>query len=271
MNAHLPALPEDWRWEARNGLCFLTSTALSTLGCIHAFTTRVGGASRPPFDALNLSRGVGDVPATVADNRARVLDALGSPPGDHVDASQIHGAAVAAVGAADRGRTIEAVDGLVTRDPGVMLAIHCADCVPLLLADQRRGAVAALHTGWRGTAAGAAQAAVKAFRDIFGSAPRDLIAAIGPAIGPCCYEVDAPVYDRFAPWAWRDQVFAPARPGHWRLDLWAANRHQLLAAGLAPSAITSANLCTADHRTLFYSHRRDGRTGHMAALIAAPP
>jgi len=93
---------------------------------------------------------------------------------------------------------------------------------------------------------------------------------VGPAIGPCCYEVDAPVYDRFAPWPWRDRVFAPARPGHWRLDLWAANRCQLEAAGLSPGAIASADLCTADHRALFYSHRRDGKTGHMAALIAPP-
>jgi len=265
-----PALSEGWRWDTPGGLRLLVSTRFVDLRIPHAFTTRVGGRSVAPYDSLNLSRGVGDVPATVAANRAQVLEALGCRPDDHVDASQIHGAAVGAVGAADRGRTLDGVDGLVTSAPGVMLAIHCADCVPLLLADARRGAVAAMHTGWRGTAAGAAQAAVKALRDVFGSDPREVIAAIGPAIGPCCYEVDAPVYERFASWPWRDRVFAPARPGHWRLDLWAANRHQLQAAGLWPDAITSANLCTAGHRTLFYSHRRDGRTGHMAALIAAP-
>ena len=266
----IPALPDGWRWEARDGLRLLVSTRFVDLRIAHAFTTRLGGTSAAPFDSLNLSRGVGDAPATVAANRAHVLEALGRHPDDHVDASQVHGAAVAEVGAADRGRTIDGADGLATRDPGVMLAVHCADCVPLLLADARRGAVAALHTGWRGTAAGAAQAAVKALRDIYGSDPHDLFAAVGPAIGPCCYEVDVPVYDRFAPWPWRDRVFAPARPGHWRLDLWAANRCQLEAAGLSPGAIVSVNLCTADHRTLFYSHRRDGKTGHTAALIAAP-
>ncbi len=266
----IPALPDGWRWEARDGLRLLVSTRFVDLHVVHAFTTRVGGTSHPPFDALNLSRGVGDTPAAVAANRARVLEALGHVPDDHVDAAQVHGAEVAEAAAAHRGTTIDRADGLVARDPNVVLAVHCADCVPLLFVDARRGAVAALHTGWRGTAAGAAQAAVKALRDMYGTDPRDLIAAIGPAIGPCCYEVDAPVYDRFAPWPWRDRVFAPARPGHWRLDLWAANRCQLEAAGLSAGAIVSVDLCTADHRALFYSHRRDGKTGHMAALIASP-
>lgn len=271
MTVAVPALPAGWRWETPNGLCLLVWTPLAARGVVHAFTTRVGGASGPPFESLNLSRGVGDVPSTVAANRARVLEALGRVPGDHVEAAQVHGASVARAGAADRGARLDGADGLVAGDPNVVLAVHCADCVPLLLADVRRGAVAAVHAGWRGTAAGAAQAAVQAMRDAHGSVPEDLIAALGPAIGPCCYEVDAPVYERFAAWPWRDRVFAPSRPGHWRLDLWTANRWQLETSGLAPSAISAVGLCTADHHALFYSHRRDGKTGHMAALIAPAP
>jgi YfiH family protein len=269
MTAAIPALPAGWRWETRNGLTLLVAVPLAATGVVHAFTTRIGGASRPPFDSLNLSRGVGDAPAAVAANRARLLDALGRAPADHVEAAQAHGAGVAPAGAADRGGTIEGADGLVAGDARLVLAVHCADCVPLLLADVRRGAVAAVHAGWRGTAAGVAGAAVRALREEHGSDPGDLIAAIGPAIGPCCYEVDAPVYERFAPWPWRDRVFAPSRPGHWRLDLWAANRLQLEAAGVPAGAVYAVGLCTADHRALFYSHRRDGRTGHMAAVIAA--
>lgn len=157
---------------------------------------------------------------------------------------------------------------MISQDPGVLLAVHSADCVPLLLADPARAAIAAVHTGWRGTAAGAGIAAVEAMTETFGSRPADLVAAIGPAIGPCCYEVDAPVVERFSHWSWRDRVFTPGRPGRWMMDLWEANRLQLVGAGIPPGAITIAPLCTVHHPALFFSHRRDGRSGRMGALIA---
>ncbi len=234
----------------------------------HAFTTREGGASAHPFDTLNLGRAVGDDPQAVRANRARVLETLGRSLADQVEASQVHGDRVAVVGRADRGGNVPDVDGLITRDPAVVLAMHCADCVPLLLVDPVRGAVAAVHTGWRGTAAGAAPAAVGAMVGTFGSRPADLLAAIGPAIGPCCYEVDALVVERFAPWPWRDRVVSPAPSGRWMLDLWEANRRQLVDAGVPPGSVAVAGLCTAHHPALFFSHRRDGATGRMAAHIA---
>jgi len=263
----IPALPDGWRWDAHDGLRLIVSTRFVDLHVVHAFTTRVGGTSHSPFDSLNLSRGVGDTPAAVAANRARVLAALGHRPGDHVDAAQVHGAEVAQAGAAHHGSTIAGADGLVARDPNVVLAVHCADCVPLLLADARRGAVAAVHTGWRGTAAGAAQAAVKALRDNYGSDPRDLIAAIGPAIGPCCYEVDAPVADAFAGWPWAAEVLRPGRPDHWWLDLAAANRRTLRGLGVPAEQIWESGLCTACEPGLLFSYRRDGVTGRMGAMI----
>lgn len=261
-------MPDGWRWMVRDGLPLLVAEALDRLGVPHALTGRQGGVSAPPFETLNLGRGVGDGPGAVASNRARVLAALGRSPDNHIEAAQVHGRRVAVVAAADRGRTVPEADGLATADPEVVLAIHCADCVPILLADGRGRAVAAVHAGWRGTAAGVAHAAVAAMAEAFGCAPADLTAVLGPAIGPCCYEVDEPVYARFAPWGWRGQVFAPSEPGRWRLDLWAANRRALLDAGLMPDAITVIGVCTAHHPALFFSHRRDGTTGRMAAMVA---
>ncbi len=241
---------------------------LEALGIPHAFTTREGGASAPPFDTLNLGRGVGDLPDVVRTNRTRVLAALGRSLAEQVEASQVHGNQAAVVDAADRRQTVPGVDVLITRDPVVVLAMHCADCVPILLVDPVRRAVAAVHTGWRGTAAGAAASAVSAMVQACGSRPADLVAAMGPAIGPCCYEVDAPVFERFTLWPWRDQVLAPLSAGRWSLDLWEANRRQLVDAGVPPTAVTVAGLCTAHHPALFFSHRRDGTTGRMAAHIA---
>ncbi|MDR7483811.1 MAG: peptidoglycan editing factor PgeF [Armatimonadota bacterium] len=268
MDGRLPKLAADWRWVLRDGLAWLAAASLAALDVVHAFTTRMGGTSAPPYDTLNLGRGVGDRPEAVRANRARVLAALGRALDDHVEASQVHGAAVAVVGAAQRGRKVDGVDALATRERSVVLAMHCADCVPVLLADPVRGAVAAVHTGWRGTASGAAAATVAAMAQAFGSRPADLVAAIGPTIGPCCYEVDAPVLAGFAAWPWRDRVFRPSRPDRWSLDLPEANRLQLVAAGVRDAAISAAGLCTSCHAALFFSHRRDGRTGRMGALIA---
>ncbi|HEU4792330.1 MAG TPA: laccase domain-containing protein, partial [Nitrolancea sp.] len=124
---------------------------LRAAGIPHAFTTRQGGSSTGPFASLNLGRGVNDDPERVATNRGAVLRALGLSPAQHVEADQVHGAVVAVVGAADAGGSIAGADGLATFDPGLALAIHAADCVPLLLADPKRHVVAALHAGWRGT------------------------------------------------------------------------------------------------------------------------
>jgi YfiH family protein len=248
------------------------ASPLEALGVPHVFTTRLGGVSAPPFDTLNLGRGVGDAPEAVAENRARAARALERDLEAHVEAAQVHGREVVVVSRAHRGQTLPGADGLITVDPAVMLAIHCADCVPILLSDFRRHVVAAVHTGWRGTAAGAVVAAVVAMTAVFGSDPGDITAAIGPSIGPCCYEVDAPVVERLRAWPWHTEVLAPSRRrGHWMLDLWEANRRQLVEAGVPTSAITTAGLCTAHHPALLFSHRRDGATGRMAALIAPAP
>lgn len=246
----------------------LRAPTLADDGVVHGFTTRLGGISTRPYATLNLGRGVGDAPALVTENRRRALASLGADPEAHVEASQVHGRLVAVVRHVDRGKKIEGADGLVTTDPDVVLAIHAADCVPLLFWDSRRGAVGAAHAGWRGTAAGVAAAAVEAMRKAFGTDPSDLRVGMGPAIGPCHYEVDGPVADAFAGRTWADRVLSPGRPGHWQLDLIEANRRILVDVGVPPEQIWSSTSCTACHRHLFFSYRGEGLTGRMGALIA---
>ncbi|MGH2398775.1 MAG: peptidoglycan editing factor PgeF, partial [bacterium] len=253
-----------------SGPRLLFADNLRAAGVPHAFTTRQGGSSTGPFASLNLGRGVNDAPETVAANRIAVLKALGLHPGRHVEADQVHGSVVAVVGAADAGRSIPHADGLATSDAGLALAIHAADCVPLLLADPKRRVVAALHAGWRGTAAGIAVEGVRLLAGRFNSQPRDLLAAIGPSIGPCHYEVDEPVMERMRRWAWWPEVAVADGRDHWRLDLRAACRRQLVDAGVLPQSIEVMDLCTYDHPKLFYSYRRDRVTGRMAAVVAPP-
>ncbi len=249
----------------------LFSHHLHACGIRHAFTTRIGGYSRGPFASLNLGRGADDDPAAVARNRALVLSALGLPGAHEVEAAQVHGAVVAVVGQTEAGRIIEGADGLVTAERGAVLAVHAADCVPLLVVDPRRGVVAAVHAGWRGTAAGVSVEAVTVMADRFECRPEDLRAAIGPCIGPCHYEVDEPVMARLRRWSWWEQVAVPNPRGRWQLDLRAANRRQLVDAGVPLQQIETLDWCTFEHPELFYSYRRDGATGRTAAIVALGP
>lgn len=252
------------------GLRLLFSHHLRACAIAHAFTTRIGGFSGGAFASLNLGRGVDDDPERVARNRAAVLEVLGLAGAAQVEAAQVHGAVVAVVGKADDDRIIDGADGLVTADPEVILAVRAADCVPLLLADPRRRVVAAVHAGWRGTAGGIAREAVTVMADRFDCRPEDLRGAIGPCIGPCHYEVDEPVLARLRRWSWWEQVVTPNARGRWQLDLRDANRRQLIDVGVPVVQIETLDWCTFEHPDLFYSYRRDGPTGLMAALIALP-
>jgi hypothetical protein len=159
-------------------------------------------------------------------------------------------------------------DAIVSLDPARVISVRVADCVPVLIADRGSRLVAAVHAGWRGMAAGAIGAALAAIARE-GVAPADLVCAIGPAIGPCCFQVDEVVRHRFrdGPPA-SDAWFADDGPGHWRLDLWRAAAEQLRAAGVPGDAVHAARRCTADDPVAWYSHRRDGGgTGRMVAAI----
>jgi hypothetical protein len=192
---------------------------------------------------------------------------------------QIHGAVVRVLrkdetGPRDVAETPDA-DAIVSNAPGLVLSVQVADCVPILMADPKTGAAAAVHAGWRGTCAGVARHAVEAMTREFATNPADLVAAIGPSIGPCCYTVGRNVLDAFRSGAaTSDEIsrwFAGGESGPLRLDLWAANRDQLVRAGLREDRVHLCRLCTQTHHDIFESYRVDGeRAGRMAALIATP-
>jgi YfiH family protein len=155
-------------------------------------------------------------------------------------------------------------------DPSVALSVRVADCVPVLLADRQGPAVAAVHAGWKGTAAGAVMVAVRALTSRFNTRPEDVVAAIGPSIGACCYEVGPDVAAHFSAHPEASTWFSDAPRPH--LDLWRANRDQLLRAGVPAAQIHVSALCTFDHPALFHSYRRDGnQAGRLVAAIRSAP
>jgi hypothetical protein len=235
--------------------------AAASSGAIVAFTTRLGGVSRPPYDTMNLGRSSADRPEAVAENRHRVLSSLGLDPGRLVTAGQIHGAAVAA---ADAPGHHDGCDVLLTRIPGLALAVTGADCLPILLVAP--GAVAAAHSGWRGTEAGAPRAALRALLSSSGAPAARVQVYFGPCIRRCCYDVGSEVASRFP------EAAVSRANGGLRLDLAAAARIQLIAEGLPGDAIADTGACTACEPALYYSHRRDaGHTGRHWGVVALPP
>jgi polyphenol oxidase len=249
----------------------------------HLFTTR----------AVGLANSEDDDPGW-----ERVAASIGVAPGDLVRLRQVHGRAAVVLRRNASGhpprppgasRARPEADIALTDDPDVALLVQVADCVPILLCDPKSGAVAAAHAGWRGTAANVAGTAVSAMAAAFGTRARDIVAAIGPSIGPCCYGVGTEVRDAFAAAGFAGEAsrawfFDPndeTRPGPAHtagtgtaaagyLDLWGANTDQLTAAGILRHNLHVAALCTAANRDRFYSYRAEGKgTGRMAAVITS--
>lgn len=253
----LPAVPDTFEWFQAPWGAALRCVRLQAIAP-HLFTTRQLALS---------SQGQWDIVAAAVG--ARAVQTL----------TQVHGRHVVVVRGQGSGRP--EADVLVSNNPEIALAVRAADCVPLLIADPKGGAVAAVHAGWRGTAAGAATAAVEALQREFGSSPADLVAAIGPSIGPCCYEVGTDLVDAFAAAGHarhlvdRWFIAPPPRRGEYersklRLDTWGANRDQLMLAGLDERNIHISGLCTASHLDLFPSYRAEGEnTGRIAGVIRA--
>jgi YfiH family protein len=240
-------------------------------------TTRAGGVSAPPYDTLNLALHVGDDPDRVARNRARAAGAFGVEPTSLVFARQVHQSVATVVVAADAGRGLgsddDAVPGtdiLVTTTDAVTLVVMVADCLPMALVDPGAGVLAVVHAGWRGTAAGAVASALEAMAAL-GARPTRTAAYLGPAVSPARYQVTAEVRDALAsavPDRLDPSVARPDGPAHWRVDLVAANRQQLLLRGVPAAAITECGATTADGA--FFSDRAErpcGRQGLLARLL----
>lgn len=235
-------------------------------GVVHAISTRLGGVSEPPYDTLNLSLSVPDEPERVLENRRRFVGALGGDPSRLVSSRQVHGDDVLAVtDDFEPEAPLVRADVQVTDRPGWLLSLRFADCVPLLMVHPERRAIAAVHAGWRGTLKGAAATAVRALQERFGAEPAGLWVGIGPAIGPCCYEVGEEVAEQFA-----DRGRGIVRNGSARphLDLWALNHQAVAAMGVPAEQIEVAELCTRCKAELFFSHRAQGYpAGRFSAAL----
>ncbi len=240
-------------------------------------TTRVGGVSGGPFASLNLGMRSGDDPAAVRDNRAQLSLMTNAFPDLLTLGRQVHGSSVAVVtgptigsGATDVDTAFPDTDGMVTNIPDVPLVVLVADCCSISLYDPVKNIIGLAHAGWRGTASGIAAAAVHKMADEFGSSPSDLVAGIGPSIGPCCYEVGKEVLEHFST---RypdlvDQVFDDSGDNKFKLNLQKSNRLILTNTGVPGDRIETAGMCTSCSTNLFYSHRAEnGNTGRFGALI----
>lgn len=235
---------------------YFTFAGLAALGLPHATTTRHCPGVTSPAE-----------PTAPFGTEARAVLAPAGLDLDRVAyGRQVHGAD--AVAAPPRGGFAGAADVLVTTERELPLAIFTADCLAITLCDPEARALAVAHVGWRGTVRGAAQAAVGALARV-GGRPERLRAAISPSIGPCCYEVDEPVLDAFraAYPVECERWVTPARPGHWMLDLWAANAALLARAGVDPHHVENPRACTACRPDLFYSYRR-GNRGRLVTIAA---
>jgi len=240
----------------------------------HCVTTRAGGASTRPFAGLNLGAHVGDRDGAVLANYEVLSQALDFDLQKVITSHQVHGSKIACVAEMPPrpqpfpfGHALEGYDGFITAVPGIPLMVRVADCVPVMLYDPIRKTVAAVHAGWRGTAAGIVKKAAGLMVEKFGCDISSILAGIGPSIGPCCYEVGGDVADSFRPMPGSSRFLLQEDADRYSLDLQEANRQQLIGAGLPTEHIEISWLCTACNLDLFFSHRGEqGKTGRFALI-----
>ena len=238
-------------------------------GLRHAVFSRRGGVSLAPFDSLNMSLAVADERDRVYANRRRAYGLFDRDTDTVVHAHLVHGATVARVTTAENGTWVHHVDGLITNQPGCTLTMSFADCAPILLYDPVRRAIGLGHAGWKGAVADLPGALVRAMTEQFGSNPAHLLAAIGPCIGPCCYEVGDQVIDAVKGAFERTGELLRTTDDGRRLhfDLPEANRRNLQTAGVG--YIELSDYCTACHTDLFFSHRAEkGKTGRFGVVLS---
>lgn len=257
----------------RNQLEYLRAAELPAA---HGFSTRYGGVSEGPLSSLNLGFSRGDEPDNVQENWRRFSEAVGFATENLVLTHQVHGDVVRVVTETDRSqgfvsRPAPDCDALATNVPGLALAVFTADCTPVLLCDPVKGAVAAVHAGWRGTALGIVKKAVETMQSAFGSAPEDIRAAIGPCIDRCCFETDADVPEamRAALGSDAEQAIDTCGGGKFHVDLKEINLLWLRRAGVTHAQ--TCPFCTACDTERFWSHRRVGtERGSLASVIVCP-
>lgn len=256
---------------------YLTYNSLSEIKFInHAFSTRLGGVSEGEFTSMNMAFNRGDNPENVTENYKRICKSAGFDFDSLTASAQDHNTFVRAVTSENKGvgiykpRDLQSVDALVTNEKGVTLVTYYADCTPLFFVDIKQKAIALAHAGWRGTVGRIGEKVVKKMTELYGTNPADIIAAIGPAISVCCYEVDKPCADNFYALSDLDSsrfVF-PKENGKYMIDLFETNRQILVAAGVKNENITVSDVCTNCNSELLWSHRATkGKRGTMSAFM----
>ena len=260
----------------KEGVTYITFPKLQKCGAVrHLFSTRLGGVSTGQYAAMNLSLSGGDKKENVLENYKRLCACAGIDINHLVLSRQTHTNNVKEVTENDCGTGIfkesfNDVDGLITNRRGVALVTQYADCTPLLFCDPTRKVIATSHAGWRGTVKEIGKVTVQKMVYEYGCNRWDIIAAIGPAIGVCCYEVDDPVIAEFKkiPYLNLNNIVFPKEDGKYMLDLKEANRQILVNAGISPDNIDVADLCTCCNSAELHSHRATGgKRGNLAAII----
>lgn len=238
----------------------------------HGFTTRMGGVSEGYCSTMNISTTRGDAPEAIEENRKRLARALGVNVEDFTYTHQTHTTNVAVVREEDRGKRFMETDGMVTNVPGICLVTFYADCVPLYFVDPVHRAIGLSHSGWRGTVGRMGQVTLEKMKEVYGTRPEDVYAAIGPSICQDCYEVSGDVIEEFqksfSKSVW-PQLFYKKENGKYQLNLWKANQLVLTEAGVAEQKIAVTNLCTHCNPEILFSHRSTGvKRGNLSALLA---
>ena len=265
-------------WRELDGVRALVCAPLEQDGFTNGFSTRGGGVSAMPSDALNLAGFNEDTAENILENRRRFLK-LFEGEWSLAGCWQVHGADIRVVKDERQARPRpyatgdeDRCDALVSDRSNILLTVKTADCVPILIGDQRTGALAAVHAGWRGTVATIVSHTVERMVREYGTRPADVRVAIGPAAGACCYEVGTEVIDAFTGrFPDSDDLFTATREGHALVDLYEANRNQLVSLGVAEERIHTSPLCTMCRTDLFFSYRREkriqGKVGRLMAVI----
>lgn len=265
--------------KEKNHVPYIQFKNLSATGIVkHGFSTRKGGVSTGIFSSMNLNFKRGDDPDAVMENYRRMAAALNMRVEDMVLSDQTHTTNVRVITEEDRGKGIlkpqdySDVDGMITNVPEIVLVTSYADCVPLYFVDPVRKAIGLSHSGWKGTVGHIGQKTVWKMHEVYGSEPKDIVAAIGPSICQSCYEVSDDVAEAFRANFTADEaadILLDKGNGKYQLDLWKANWYVLTDAGILPEHLSVTDLCTACHPDLLWSHRKtNGQRGGLSAFLS---
>lgn len=264
----------------KNGeLIYITFPNLDDFGVINCFTTKLGGVSNGHFSTMNMSFSRGDDKQNVLENYKIICNELGVDYTKCVLSKQTHTTNIRIVTEKDIGKGIicdrdyDDVDGLITNVPGITLVTQFADCVGLLFYDKAKKVIATSHAGWRGTVGMIGKKTAELMCNTYGSDPADIYVGIAPSIGPCCFEVDSPVFEEFKSIEMfkNSDIITDDKNGKYHIDLWKANYLPLIDFGIKAENICVTDLCTKCNNDIFFSHRfTNGKRGNLAAMISLP-